>query len=75
MMKDCPEDKVEKVEAVITCANCSEEGHRMRECKAPIVDRNACRNCGGSGHRATDCPEPRSAANVECRKCNESESI
>lgn len=26
------------------------------------------------GHKASDCTEPRSAENIECKKCNESKS-
>lgn len=28
-----------------------------------------------SGHTAAECTEPRSAEGVECRKCNQSESL
>ena len=36
------------------------------------VDKFACRNCKKSGHSSRECPEPRSAENVECKRCNES---
>lgn len=53
---------------------CSEVGHRARDCKQERVDQYACRNCKKHGHSSRDCPEPRSAENVECRKCHESMS-
>lgn len=37
-------------------------------CNMLTVDRQP-------GHKASECPEPRSAANVDCRKCGESEFL
>ncbi|EFW99399.1 zinc knuckle transcription factor [Grosmannia clavigera kw1407] len=58
------------------CSNCKELGHISRNCpieKQEILDKATvtCYNCGETGHRVRDCPEPRSAENVEYRKCGE----
>lgn len=76
MSKNCPEERVEhEGKPDFKCNNCDEEGHRLRDCPKPRIDRDACKNCGKSGHRVADCTEERSAANVECRKCSESNAV
>ncbi|RFN49562.1 hypothetical protein FIE12Z_6186 [Fusarium flagelliforme] len=69
--KFCTQEKAERDAPKISCFNCGADGHRVRDCPEPRVDKNACKNCGQSGHRAADCEEPPNPANVECRKCNE----
>ncbi|KAJ4157316.1 hypothetical protein NW754_008962 [Fusarium falciforme] len=70
--KYCTQEKAERTDAPkISCYNCGGEGHRVRDCPEPRVDKFACKNCGQSGHKASDCDEPPNPANVECRKCNE----
>lgn len=54
------------------CAVCRETGHYARDCTKERVDRFACRNCRQRGHTAADCTEPKSAENVECRRCGQS---
>ena len=72
----CPEEAVENADRVqVKCVNCEEIGHRARDCPTPRVDKFACRNCKQSGHQSSECPEPRSAERVECRKCNQSQSL
>lgn len=63
---------MERETVVVKCVNCDELGHRSRDCTTARKDKFACRNCGQGGHQATECTEPRSAANVECKNCNES---
>ncbi|KAI6752749.1 hypothetical protein HG530_013501 [Fusarium avenaceum] len=70
--KFCTQEKIERDDVTkISCYNCGADGHRVRDCPEPRVDKNACKNCGKSGHRVADCEEPPNPANVECRKCNE----
>ncbi|KAL6921944.1 hypothetical protein ACHAP8_008803 [Fusarium lateritium] len=70
--KYCTQEKMERADAPkIACYNCGADGHRVRDCPEPRVDKNACKNCGQSGHKVADCEEPPNPANVECRKCNE----
>ncbi|KAI9658170.1 MAG: hypothetical protein M1831_004017 [Alyxoria varia] len=70
--KRCELEEVEPQPThVVTCTNCSEEGHRMRDCPKPIIDRNTCRKCGESGHKANECEVEPSADDVECRKCKQ----
>ncbi|CEI67061.1 unnamed protein product [Fusarium venenatum] len=70
--KYCTQEKMERTDAPkIACYNCGADGHRVRDCPEPRVDKNACKNCGQSSHKVADCEEPPNPANVECRKCNE----
>lgn len=39
----------------ITCFNCWQEGHRVRQCPRPVT-RSYCRNCGRSGVEERTCP-------------------
>lgn len=73
--KYCEQEKVERTDAPkISCYNCGGDGHRVRDCPEPRVDKFACKNCGKSGHKISECEEPPNPENVECRKCNESTS-
>ncbi|KAF4965192.1 hypothetical protein FZEAL_10784, partial [Fusarium zealandicum] len=70
--KYCTEEKMERSDAPkISCHNCGGDGHRVRDCPEPRVDKFACKNCGKSGHKVAECEEPPNPENVECRKCNE----
>ncbi|KAI6487947.1 hypothetical protein MCOR11_008647 [Pyricularia oryzae] len=70
--RQCPEDPIEKQQQAITCFNCGETGHRVRDCTTPRVDKFACKNCNKSGHTAKECPEPRPVPeDLECTKCGE----
>ncbi|KAG4287760.1 hypothetical protein FPRO06_05412 [Fusarium proliferatum] len=45
--KFCSQEKTEHTDAVkISCFNCGADGHRVRDCPEPRVDKNACKNCG-----------------------------
>lgn len=52
MSKQCPQEKTEIEEKKVTCTNCGEEGHRLRDCPAERQQRGKkdmdCRRCGGS---------------------------
>lgn len=71
--KHCKQEQVERESnsPAIICVYCQESGHRARDCKKERINPYACKNCKQEGHNAKECPEPRSAENVECRKCNE----
>ncbi|EKJ77187.1 hypothetical protein NXS19_003837 [Fusarium pseudograminearum] len=70
--KFCTQEKMERTDGPkISCYNCGADGHRVRDCPEPRIDKNACKNCGKSGHKVADCEEPPNPANVECRKCSE----
>lgn len=57
MSKACDQDKIEDPSAMtITCGNCGEEGHRLRDCKAERQKRGGakdCRRCGESKPSST----------------------
>ncbi|KAL4755864.1 uncharacterized protein BDW70DRAFT_154623 [Aspergillus foveolatus] len=65
------------------CSNCGEKGNGSRSCKEervviervevkrPRVDKFACRNCESSEHKVFECPNPRSAEEIECKRCDE----
>ncbi|KAM6528534.1 hypothetical protein FALCPG4_009510 [Fusarium falciforme] len=45
--KYCTQEKAERTDAPkISCYNCGGEGHRVRDCPEPRVDKFACKNCG-----------------------------
>ncbi|KAK7415391.1 hypothetical protein QQX98_005930 [Neonectria punicea] len=70
--KFCTQEKVERTDGPkISCHNCGGDGHRVRDCPEPRIDKFACKNCGQSGHKVAECEEPPNPENVECRKCNE----
>lgn len=73
--KACTEEKRDVEKVLITCSNCNEEGHRMRDCPADRKVRGGartCKNCGEEGHISKECEKPRSAENVECKNCMQS---
>jgi len=73
--KNCTQEFMEPTDQPsISCSNCNEAGHRLRDCTKPRVDPNVCRNCKRPGHRGAECTEPRSAEGVECKRCNEGRS-
>lgn len=70
--KNCEQEKNEASKIIIACANCSNEGHRARDCVEPRKSgKKGCRNCGNEDHIAKDCTEPRDLSDVECKNCNE----
>ena len=48
------------VKPKLKCVNCSKEGHRAQDCRAPKreVGKRPCFNCGEEGHLARDCKKP-----------------
>lgn len=69
----CKQERVIPERVEVKCVNCSEVGHRARDCtqERPRSNKFACRNCGSPDHKAADCTEPPNLDNVECRRCNE----
>ncbi|KAI0885590.1 uncharacterized protein GGS22DRAFT_161299 [Annulohypoxylon maeteangense] len=60
MSKRCPQEKVQKEQATITCYNCDQTGHRIREFLQPRWPH--CDNYAGTEAR-------RAPDDLECRKC------
>ncbi|KAG8529517.1 uncharacterized protein KY384_006154 [Bacidia gigantensis] len=77
--KNCPEKEADVTEGAaegeellrpdkitIACANCSEPGHRARDCTTPRKQARGpmtCRNCGQEGHKKDDCDQPPDLSN------------
>ena len=63
--RDCTEPRRDR----FACRNC---GYSLSLFKCMIMLLTVCRS---SEHKASDCPNPRSAEGVECKRCNEGDTI
>lgn len=44
--RGCKQERAEVERPEVRCVNCSEAGHRARDCTEKRKDKFACRNCG-----------------------------